>query len=159
MYSTRFAFPGTLPAMARRKSSPEAPLLPLVGFHPPSNGEFSPLPPPPRAERALSLWQDIVEAKHHRLGMTRRDFATSASGTAAALWAIFGLNAARVYGVDVEATRYAIDDDDDVAGLRTAYRQDPGSCHVPSRYAYTGPRTRREFLRLQALDPHPPRRG
>jgi predicted TIM-barrel fold metal-dependent hydrolase len=71
---------------------------------------------------------------------------------------IFGLNAARVYGVDVEATRYAIDNDD-VADLRAAYRYDPHAVGTPSRYDYTGPRTRRDFLELQTVDPHPPRRG
>ncbi len=57
---------------------------------------------------------------------------------------IFGLNAARVYGVEVEATRCVIDADD-LTRLRLARRADPRAVPVPTERAY-GPRTRREFL-------------
>jgi hypothetical protein len=60
---------------------------------------------------------------------------------------IFGLNAARIYGIDVDATRTEIDEDD-VTALRTAFLLDPNSVSVPDRRKYEGPRTRREFLRL-----------
>ncbi len=64
---------------------------------------------------------------------------------------IFGLNAARIYGVDVAATRRAISADD-VAGLRTAFRNDPDSVPVPDRRFYEGPRSRRQFLQLLKRD-------
>ena len=57
---------------------------------------------------------------------------------------IFGLNAAQVYGLDVSAVRRAAAEDD-VGRIKTAYRLQPN----PSFRTY-GPRTRREFLRLQA---------
>jgi predicted TIM-barrel fold metal-dependent hydrolase len=64
---------------------------------------------------------------------------------------IFGLNAARIYGVDVGATRSEIDEDD-VTALRTAFLQDPNSLSVPDRQRYEGPRTRRDFLRMLERD-------
>lgn len=64
---------------------------------------------------------------------------------------IFGLNAARIYGVDVAATRTAISADD-VTGLRFALREDPDSVPVPDRRLYEGPRTRRQFLQLLKRD-------
>jgi predicted TIM-barrel fold metal-dependent hydrolase len=64
---------------------------------------------------------------------------------------IFGLNAARIYGVDVAATRRAITADD-VAMLRTAFLHDPDSVHVPDRRRYEGPRTRRQFFQLLKRD-------
>jgi predicted TIM-barrel fold metal-dependent hydrolase len=64
---------------------------------------------------------------------------------------IFGLNAARIYGVDVAATRRAISADD-VAGLRTAFLNDPNSVPVPDRRFYEGPRSRRQFLQLLKRD-------
>ena len=64
---------------------------------------------------------------------------------------IFGLNAARIYGVDVAATRRAITADD-VAMLRTAFLEDPRSVPVPDRRRYEGPRTRRQFLQLLKRD-------
>jgi predicted TIM-barrel fold metal-dependent hydrolase len=64
---------------------------------------------------------------------------------------IFGLNAARIYGVDVAATRRAITADA-VDTLRTAYLDDPDSIHVPDRRRYEGPRTRRQFLQLLKRD-------
>ena len=64
---------------------------------------------------------------------------------------IFGLNAARIYKVDVDATRTAITDDD-VAQLRMALLDDPRSVPVPDRRRYEGPRTRREFFELLKRD-------
>lgn len=60
---------------------------------------------------------------------------------------IFGLNAARLYGVDVDATRSEISADD-VSALRLALLNDPRSVPVPDRRRYEGPRTRRQFLQL-----------
>jgi predicted TIM-barrel fold metal-dependent hydrolase len=57
---------------------------------------------------------------------------------------IFGLNAAQVYGVDVDAVRCAIREDD-LAQLKAARRADPRAVPIPSEKRY-GPATRREFL-------------
>ncbi|HEY3497651.1 MAG TPA: amidohydrolase family protein [Polyangiaceae bacterium] len=64
---------------------------------------------------------------------------------------IFGLNAARIYGIDIDAMRREITADD-VAGLRTAFLNDPASVPVPDRRRYEGPRTRRQFLQLLERD-------
>jgi hypothetical protein len=58
---------------------------------------------------------------------------------------ILGLNAAKLYGVDVAATRYAIAGDD-VDRLKMAYRDDPRAVPMPHPLRYSGPRTRREFF-------------
>jgi uncharacterized protein len=58
---------------------------------------------------------------------------------------ILGLNGAALYGVDVGATRYRIDDDE-ISRLRAAFREDPRAVPLPHPQRYTGPRTRREFL-------------
>lgn len=71
-----------------KKSRPEPDLLPPLNFHAPSNGEFCPLPPSRRAVEAEQRWLAMVETKHRRLGMTRRAFANSSCGMAAALLAI-----------------------------------------------------------------------
>src|SRR5262249_54434272 len=59
---------------------------------------------------------------------------------------VFGLNAARVYGIDVPA-RVASLGADAIARALPGYRADEAA--PPSR-PY-GPRTRREFLRLRSL--------
>jgi len=64
---------------------------------------------------------------------------------------IFGLNAARIYGVDVAAMRTEITADD-VTALRMAFLHDPRSVPVPDRRRYEGPRTRRQFLQLLERD-------
>jgi len=73
--------------------------------------------------------------------------------TAEARARIFGLNAAEVYGVDPNATRYAIEDDA-VDRLRTAYLHDHRLVPTPDRREYEGPRSRREFLALVAKEKH-----
>ena len=66
---------------------------------------------------------------------------------------ILGLTAAGLYGIDVEATRCAIQSDD-VAQAKLAIREDP-SLRRPS-HREAGPQTRREFLRyLQAHEGRP----
>jgi predicted TIM-barrel fold metal-dependent hydrolase len=64
---------------------------------------------------------------------------------------IFGLNAARIYGVDIAEMRREISADD-VTALRMAFLHDPNSVPVPDRRRYEGPRTRRQFLQLQKRD-------
>src|SRR5688500_9694369 len=71
-----------------RKSRREPELVPPLDFHPPSNGEFCPQPPTPRAVEAEKRFWRMVEDNHRRLGMTRREFARSSCGMAAALLAI-----------------------------------------------------------------------
>jgi hypothetical protein len=60
---------------------------------------------------------------------------------------VFGLNSARLYGVDVEATRCTLAKD----GFSTARAEllDAGPRPVGRTY---GPRTRRDFLRLHAFE-------
>jgi uncharacterized protein len=89
----------------RKKSLPDPEVFPPLHFHPPSNGEFSPVPAPPRARNAERLWWRTVEDKHARLGLTRREFAESACGAAAALLAI---NQAACSGSDSQP--YRVDD-------------------------------------------------
>ena len=74
--------------MSSRKSDGERPIVPPIDFHPPSNGEFCPTPPTERSRRMHELYNRIVEEKHRRLGMTRRQFAESACGMAAALYVV-----------------------------------------------------------------------
>lgn len=74
--------------MNTRKSVVDPDVVSPLPFHPPSNGEFCPRPPTARAELAERLWRRVVEEKHRRLGMTRREFAESSCGMASALWAL-----------------------------------------------------------------------
>jgi uncharacterized protein len=74
--------------MASKKSERDQEIVSPIDFHPPSNGEFCPRPPGARARRAYELWRAIVEEKHRRLGMSRREFAESACGGAAALYVL-----------------------------------------------------------------------
>lgn len=59
---------------------------------------------------------------------------------------IFGLNAARVYGVDVDAVE-RVAREDAVADWKANYMNDPNPA-----FQTFGPKTRREFLRLLALN-------
>ena len=61
---------------------------------------------------------------------------------------ILGLNAAQVYGIDVESTRCAIADDD-LSKAKLAIEEDP-MLRRPS-YRRPGPQSRREFLRYLRL--------
>jgi hypothetical protein len=58
---------------------------------------------------------------------------------------ILGLNGAKVYGIDPAKARYVIKNDD-INGLRMAWRDDPRSVPMPDRRHYNGPRTRRELF-------------
>jgi len=68
-----------------KKSDTEAPIVSPVDFYPGSNGETPPEPPTRRQIEAYGQWRRLVEEQHKRLGMTRRGFAESACGLAAAL--------------------------------------------------------------------------
>jgi hypothetical protein len=61
---------------------------------------------------------------------------------------ILGLNAAQVYGIDTEATRCAIQEDD-VSKAKRAIQVDP-ALRRPS-YRRAGPQNRREFLKYLKL--------
>jgi uncharacterized protein len=71
-----------------KKSDSDLPILPPIDFDPPSNGEYVPIGPTEVGRKRWELWKSIVEEKHRRLGMTRRQFAESACGTAAWLFTI-----------------------------------------------------------------------
>src|SRR5687767_2935793 len=71
-----------------KKSDADLAILPPIDFDPPSNGEYCPIGPTEVGRKRWELWKSIVEEKHRRLGMTRRQFAESACGTAAWLFAI-----------------------------------------------------------------------
>jgi len=60
---------------------------------------------------------------------------------------IFGLNAARLYDVDVEATRCTLGDDAFAVARAERLQAKPLPVTQPH-----GPRTRREFLQLSALE-------
>ena len=66
---------------------------------------------------------------------------------------IFGLNGARVYGIDPAATRYAVAEDD-VDRLRRAYLYDRRLVPVPDPRWYEGPRTRRAYYAHAAREEH-----
>lgn len=71
-----------------KKSQAEAPVESPIPFYPCSNGEYCPRPATARDRKAEEMFHHIVEEKHKRLGMTRRQFAESACGMAAALFVI-----------------------------------------------------------------------
>ena len=72
----------------KKSDSDSARSMPPIDFDPPSNGEYMPIGPTEVGRKRWELWKSIVEEKHRRLGMTRRQFAESACGTAAWLFAI-----------------------------------------------------------------------
>lgn len=72
----------------RPKGQHEPPVESPIPFNPGSNGEYCPRPDSVRDRRALSLFRALVEAKHKRAGMSRREFADSACGIATALFVI-----------------------------------------------------------------------
>jgi len=72
----------------RKKSDREGAPRSPIAFVPCSNGEYSPAAPTPRDLRAHERFLQIVEEKHRRLGLSRREFAQSACGVASALLVI-----------------------------------------------------------------------
>jgi uncharacterized protein len=71
-----------------KKAQHEPPVESPIPFNPGSNGEFCPRPDSARDLRALHRFRELVEEKHKRAGMSRRQFADSACGLAAALFVI-----------------------------------------------------------------------
>jgi len=70
---------------------------------------------------------------------------------------IMGLNAARIYGVDVDAKRCTLADDS-FASVRGQYKEQLARSPEPLRpgQVYKGPRTRRDFFKLWAKNPNWP---
>lgn len=71
-----------------KKSASEAPLRSPIAFRPCSNGEFCPRDETAQDRRAAAIFRAIVEQQHRRAGLSRRQFAESACGLAAALLAL-----------------------------------------------------------------------
>src|SRR5262245_36341257 len=69
----------------KKSERDEAPRFP-ISFHPSSNGEFEPRPVTERDQQAAAMYRRMIDEKSKRLGMTRRQFAESASGMVAALF-------------------------------------------------------------------------
>lgn len=74
--------------MATRKSQRDRAVQSPIAFVPCSNGEHTPAPAAERDRLAHERFAQLVEDKHKRLGCSRREFAASACGTAAALLVI-----------------------------------------------------------------------
>ena len=94
-----------------------------------------------------SIWygspQDQIQAfRAFQIGPEYREKHGYPALTAETKRKIFGLNAARVYGLDVAAMRNS-----ELDGRRLAYREQPN----PS-FATYGPRSRRDFLALHAAE-------
>jgi len=90
-------------AGVRRKSAVERPPASPIAFRPCSNGEFCPRDETPRDRRAEQMFARIVEEKHRRLGISRREFVESASGMAASLFVIN-----QVYGCGTTGETYSV---------------------------------------------------
>lgn len=71
-----------------RKSADEPLPQSPITFRPCSNGEFAPIAESRADRRAARDFARLVEDKHRRLGLSRREFAESACGLAAALLTI-----------------------------------------------------------------------
>ena len=87
-----------------KKTTTETPIESPIAFHAGSNGEFSPLPISERDRQALEHYRGLVDTNARRLGISRRDFVTSASGTAAALLVIN-----QTYGCGSKGGTYKVD--------------------------------------------------
>jgi predicted TIM-barrel fold metal-dependent hydrolase len=99
-----------------------------------------------------SAQEQIVAFRAFQIPQAMRDQFGYPEITPAVRAKIFGLNAAAVYGIDVEAMRCAIDSDQ-LSRLKTAHRADPRAVPVPTERHY-GPRTRREFLAFLRWERH-----
>jgi predicted TIM-barrel fold metal-dependent hydrolase len=89
---------------AMKKSQTDGPLESPVRFHAGSNGELAPPPVTAADLRAEALYRRIADDSARRLGISRRDFVTSACGTAAALLVIN-----QTYGCGSKGGNYAVD--------------------------------------------------
>jgi predicted TIM-barrel fold metal-dependent hydrolase len=112
-----------------KKSVADWPVLPPVDFDPPSNGEYCPWPPTELGRRRHELWRGLVEEKHRRLGISRRQFAESACGTAAWLFTLGQLTGCGGRGGtgSADASGYQIDAGalEDMAQARQLLMHDP----------------------------------
>jgi predicted TIM-barrel fold metal-dependent hydrolase len=81
-----------------KKSSPDFPIESPIPFRAGSNGEFEPPAPTKRDLAAEELFHRVAAEKARRVGLSRRDFVSSAMGTATALYVIN-----EVYGCTSEA--------------------------------------------------------
>jgi predicted TIM-barrel fold metal-dependent hydrolase len=87
-----------------KKSQADRPLASPVSFHAGSNGELAPPPVTEADLRAEARYRRLVDDNARRLGISRRDFVTSACGTAAALLVIN-----QTYGCGNKGGGYAVD--------------------------------------------------
>jgi predicted TIM-barrel fold metal-dependent hydrolase len=71
-----------------KKSQADDRLESPISFHAGSNGELAPPPITAADRRAVELYRRIADERARRLGISRREFVTSACGTAAALLVI-----------------------------------------------------------------------
>lgn len=85
------------------KSRIETLLASPISFHAGSNGELAPPPVTVADRRADQLFRRIADDSARRLGVSRREFVTSACGTAAALLAIN-----QTYGCGGKGGSYAV---------------------------------------------------
>lgn len=109
-----------------KKSDPELPVDSPVPFWTGSNGEFVPPAPTRRDRLANELFHRLAADNAKRLGMSRRDFVSSAMGTATALLVIN-----QVYGCDGDSN---VGPSDGGAGggagfgVDSGMMQDAGAC-------------------------------
>jgi predicted TIM-barrel fold metal-dependent hydrolase len=87
-----------------KKSEAEAEPQSPITFRPCSNGEFCPREETDKDRRAAAEFRALVEEKHRRLGMSRREFAESACGMAAALLTINSVNGCNRDGTGYDVT-------------------------------------------------------
>lgn len=87
-----------------KKSQADGPIESPVSFHAGSNGELAPPPITEAERRAAERYRRIVDDNARRLGASRRDFVTSACGTAAALLVIN-----QTFGCGSKGGSYAVD--------------------------------------------------
>jgi uncharacterized protein len=95
----------------KKKSAPELEPCSPIPFRTGSNGEFVPRPETAQDRRAEAMYRALVDDRSRKLGVSRRDFIHSASGTAAALLVInqvYGCGGKRSKGED---GRYAVDEE------------------------------------------------
>jgi uncharacterized protein len=86
------------------KSKIDAPLESPISFHAGSNGELAPPPRTAADARAEQRYRRLADDNARRLGISRREFLTSACGTAAALLVIN-----QTYGCGGKGGSYAVD--------------------------------------------------
>ena len=87
-----------------KKSQADGPLESPISFHAGSNGELAPPPITAADRRAAELYRRIADDSAARLGLSRRQFVTSACGSAAALLVIN-----QTYGCGGKGGRYDVD--------------------------------------------------